>query len=69
MDSLTIDVRLEEAWKKVAFAADYINSVRKLLFLWVWWDLVNKYGLLLGYHPKASKSWLMVKPGHLNPAK
>ena len=29
---------------------------------------MNKYGPLLGYYPKASKSWLIVKPGHLQSA-
>ena len=57
-----------EAWKQVAFADD-ISGVGKLLFLRVWWDLVNKYGPLMGYYPKASKSWLIVKPGILDSAK
>ena len=58
----------EEAWKQVAFADD-ISGVGKLLFFRIWWNLVNKYGPSLGYHPKASKSWLIVKPGHLDSAK
>ena len=58
----------EEAWKQVAFADD-ITGIGKLLFLRIWWDLVNKYGPLLGYHPKAVKSWLIVKPGYLDSAK
>ena len=58
----------EEAWKQVAFADD-ISGIGKLLFLRIWWDLVNKYGPLLGYYPKASKSWLIVKPGYLGEAK
>ena len=58
----------DEAWKQVAFADD-ISGVGKLLFLRIWWDLVNKYGPLIGYYPKASKSWLIVKPGHLASAK
>ena len=52
----------------MAFADD-ISGVGKLLFLRVWWDLVNKYGPLLGYYPKASKSWLTVKPQYLHSAK
>ena len=58
----------DEAWKQVAFADD-ISGVGKLLFLRVWWDLVNKYGPLLGYYPKDSKSWLTVKPQYLHSAK
>ena len=59
---------VDETWKQVAFADD-ISGVGKLLFLRVWWDLVNKYGPLLGYFPKASKSWLTVKPDHLDSAR
>ena len=59
---------VEEAWKQVAFADD-ISGVGKLIFLRIWWDLVNKYGPLLGYFPKASKSWLTVKPEYLESAK
>ena len=59
---------VDEAWKQVAFADD-ISGVGKLLFLRIWWDLVNKYGPLLGYFPNASKSWLTVKPDHLYAAK
>ena len=58
---------VDEAWKQVAFADD-ISGVGKLLFLRIWWDLVNKYGPLLGYFPKASKSWLIVKPDHFEAA-
>ena len=57
----------EETWKQVAFADD-ISGVGKLIFLRVWWDLINKYGPLLGYFPKASKSWLTVKREHLESA-
>ena len=58
----------DEAWKQVAFADD-ISGVGKLIFLRIWWDLVNRYGPLLGYFPKASKSWLTVKPDYLESAK
>ena len=60
--------KVEEAWKQVAFADD-ISGVGKLIFLRIWWDLINKYGPLLGYFPKASKSWLTVKPEFLDLAK
>ena len=58
---------IDEAWKQVAFADD-ISGAGKLIFLRIWWDLVNKHGPLLGYFPKASKSWLTVKTEHLNSA-
>ena len=59
---------MNDPWKQVAFADD-ISGAGKLIFLRVWWDLINKYGPLLGYHPKASKSWLTVKPEYLESAK
>ena len=59
---------VNEAWKQVAFADD-ISGAGKLIFLRVWWDLINKYGPLLGYFPKASKSWLTVKPEYIESAK
>ena len=59
---------VNEAWKQVAFADD-ISGAGKLIFLRVWWDLINKYGPLLGYYPKASKSWLTVKPEYIDSAK
>ena len=59
---------VEEAWKQVAFADD-ISGIGKLIFLRIWWDLINKYGPLLGYYPKATKSWLIVKPEYLESAK
>ncbi len=34
-----------------------------------WWDLVILYGPYIGYHAKPSKSWLIVKPEHLDYAK
>ena len=37
----------EPAWKQVAFADD-VTGVGKLLFLRIWWDLINKYGPFIG---------------------
>ena len=59
LDILSSD-DVDEVWKQVAFADD-ISGAGKVIFLRVWWDLINKYGPLLGYFPKASKSWLTVK--------
>ena len=58
---------VDPAWKQVAFADD-LSGVGKLVFLRVWWDLVMKYGPILGYYPNASKSWLTVKSEHFNVA-
>ena len=33
-----------------------------------WWDNIENYGSLLGYYPKASKSWLIAKPTMLEQA-
>ena len=57
----------QPAWKQVAFADD-VTGAGKLLFLRIWWDLINKYGPLMGYFPKASKSWLTVKHEHIDAA-
>ena len=59
---------VDPAWKQIAFADD-VTGVGKLIFLRIWWDLVNRYGPLLGYFPKASKSWLTVKTEYLEAAK
>ena len=45
--------------KHAAFADD-LAGVRKLRQIRQWWDNINTFGPLLGYFPKASKSWLVV---------
>ena len=69
---LVLDILSNEdavpAWKQVAFADD-VTGVGKLIFLRIWWDLTKKYGPLLGYFPKASKSWLTVKVEYLDAAR
>ncbi len=47
--------------KQVAFADD-LRGAGKLEQLRYWWDNIVEYGSLLGYHPRADKSWLIVKP-------
>ena len=47
--------------KHVAYADD-IGGGSRLTNLRRWWDRVEQYGPMLGYYPKASKSWLVVKP-------
>ena len=45
----------------VAFADD-LGGAGELMHLRNWWNNVVTFGPLLGYHPNASKSWLVVKP-------
>ena len=53
--------------KQVWFAGD-ATMVGRLRKLRAQWDLVNKVGPPLGYHPKSSKTWLVVKPHLLGKA-
>ena len=46
---------------RVAFADD-LGGAGELMHLRNWWDNVVTSAPLLGYHPNASKSWLVVKP-------
>ena len=46
--------------KHVAYADDLAGGSR-LESLRQWWDRCVQYGPAIGYHPKASKSWLVVK--------
>ena len=53
---------------KHAAYADDLGGAGKLSELRAWWDKINEIGPLLGYFPKASKSWLVVKPQLLDRA-
>ena len=53
--------------KHAAFADD-LAGAGCLVELKHWWDNIENYGPLLGYYPKASKSWLIVKPTMLEQA-
>ena len=46
--------------RHVAFADDS-GGAGVLMHLRNWWDNVVTFGPLLGYHPNASKLWLVVK--------
>ena len=46
---------------KQAEFADNLIGAEKLLDLRKYWNNVNKYGPPLGYNPKDTKSWLVVK--------
>ena len=54
--------------KQAGFADDLIGA-EKLIALRKYWDSVNTYGPALGYYPKASKTWLVVKENLLEIAK
>ena len=51
----------DEMLKLLAYADD-IGGGSRLENLRRWWDRVVHYGPMLGYYPKPSKSWLVVKP-------
>ena len=46
---------------QVAYADD-LSAAGQLKFLLRWWVKLQDVGLHLGYFPKSSKSWLVVKP-------
>ena len=54
--------------KQVAFADD-LAGAQILINLKKWWENIEKFGPMLGYFPKASKSWLIVKPNLVDEAK
>ena len=47
---------------KQATFADDPAGVKALRDILQWWKNIETFGPLLGYYPKASKSWLVVKP-------
>ena len=49
-----------EKMKHVAYADD-LGGGSKLEKLREWWDRCGEHGPAMGYHPKAPKSWLIVK--------
>ena len=54
--------------KHVAYADDLAGG-SKLQNLREWWNKCCQFGPAIGYHPKASKSWLIVKSGKMDEAK
>ena len=54
--------------RHAAFAAD-LTGASRIYSLRIWWDAILRYGPLLGYFAKPSKSWLIVKDEHLEQAK
>jgi hypothetical protein len=53
---------------KRIFYADDGSGGNKLDALHKWWHHINEIGPPLGYFPKADKTWLIVKPQHLERA-
>jgi hypothetical protein len=62
------NISLDPGTKQVAFADDLLGA-GKLIALRNWWFQIIQKGPLLGYHPNAQKSWLVVKPEYLEDAK
>ena len=56
-----------EKMKHVAYADD-LGGGSKLVNLKNWWDKCCEHGPDMGYHPKAEKSWLVVKENELERA-
>ena len=54
--------------KHVAYADDLAGG-SKLQNLREWWNKCVEFGPAIGYYPKASKSWLIVKPELLEEAR
>ena len=57
----------EHRSKEVAFADDF-TVAGKASEIKAYWDILQQQGLLFGYFPKPSKSYLIVKEQHLNKA-
>ena len=49
--------------------ADDLTGAGKIRLLKMWWDLLSEIGPRIGYYPKPSKSWLIVKPQYAEYAK
>ena len=54
--------------RHVAYADD-LSGAGDLESLKIWWSKLLQHGPNMGYYPNASKSWLVVKPEHLQKAK
>ena len=65
IDKLRSDPKLlRQVWY-----ADDSASGGKLEQIKLWWDDIQQHGPMFGYYPKPSKTWLIVKPDHLEKAK
>jgi len=59
---------LEDRATKQVWYADDAKAGGNLIRLKTWWDNISETGSDYGYHLNASKTWLMVKEGHLEEA-
>ena len=57
----------DEVLKHLAYADD-VGGGSRLRNLRLWWDRIEEFGPKIGYYPKASKSWLVVKADKLEEA-
>ena len=67
-DTISQQADLSEQTKQVAFADD-VNGCGKLDSVREYWGRITSSGPKYGYCPKASKSWLVVKPQYEEKAK
>ena len=61
--------QLEEREVKQVWFADDATAGGNLANLKEWWEHIIQLGSNYGYHPNASKTWLIVKEGHLEEAR
>ena len=54
---------------KQVWYADDASAVGRLNPIRHWWDQLNTVGPKFGYHPNASKTWLLTKEEHLDQAR
>ena len=62
-----LDTKTDKNLKKIAFADDF-TGVGTIPNLRMWYDLIKSHGPNIGYYPEPTKSWLIVKPEHLDHA-
>ena len=61
--------QLEDSTIKQVWFADDATAGGNLVNLKEWWERIVQLGPNYGYHPNASKTWLIVKEGHLEEAR
>ena len=54
---------------KQAWYVDDASACGAFHGLRIWWDQLSQLGPLYGYYPNAKKTWLVVKPKHLEQAR
>ena len=69
VNSLKHDVESPTVYPKQVWYADDSAAGGKLTQIVKWWNDLQQQGPIYGYHPKPSKTWLIVKPEYLNKAK